>query len=170
MIPDGTSPDAIIIVVAFTMLVACVLMGGLFWYRFPDMPSRIMSSVRRTNPDDRSGSAPVAATSTIARQPIATPGNAVNAELSGNVVAGAVPNEAREIIRMQAKAEAVVKLLKSAKMTNKAEAIELIFECSRSGREGSMYKRAQTLVDAILDEHRYAPLDDQHRRTVDQAA
>lgn len=115
-------------------------------------------------------SAPVDQPSTNTRQPIVMPDNAVNAELSGNAVAAPIPTEARDIIRMQAKAEAVAKLIRSAKMTNKAEAIELIFECSRSGREGSMYKRAQALVDAILAEYKYPDLDDQHRRVAEQQA
>lgn len=98
-------------------------------------------------------SALVAATSTNDGQRTAMLGNADNPELSGNAVADPVPSEARDIIRMQAKAEDVVALLKSAKMTNKAEAIELIFNCSRSGRPNSTYQQAAALVDRLTDRY-----------------
>ena len=81
--------------------------------------------------------------------------NAINAELSGNAVAEQTPAEARDIIRMQAKAEAVVILLKKAKLTNKAEAIEAVFECSRTSRAGSPYQRALALVDPLLNDNPY---------------
>lgn len=96
---------------------------------------------------------PVATMTTPARQPIATPDNDDNAGLTDNAPATPIPSEAREIIRMQAKAEVVVKLLQSAKLTNKAEAIELIFECSRSSRAGSTYQQALAMVNGMIDRY-----------------
>lgn len=43
MIPEGTSPEAIIIVVVGTTLVGCGLMAALFWYRFPNMHKGIVN-------------------------------------------------------------------------------------------------------------------------------
>ena len=93
------------------------------------------------------------ATSTTALPVIAKPGNAGNAELPGNAGNAALPDDARDIIRMHAKAEAVVALLKSGKLTNKAETIELIYGCSRSGRPNSTYQQALALVDQQMDRY-----------------
>lgn len=46
MIPEGTSPEAIIIVVVGTTLVGCGLMVALFWYRFPNMHKGIVNLFR----------------------------------------------------------------------------------------------------------------------------
>lgn len=119
----------------------------------PDAPSAdrcIMSRPASMRRPKRARQARVAATLPSAGQRIAMPGNAGNEALPGNGVATPLPDAARDIIRMQAKAEAVVALLESKKLTNKAEAIELIFGCRRSGRDGSPYKQAQALVDAQL--------------------
>lgn len=65
-----------------------------------------------------------------------------------------MPIEARDAIRAAAidlgKAQAVAELIKSGKLSNKAEAIEKVFGCSRSSREGSPYQRALALVDPLL--------------------
>jgi hypothetical protein len=78
-------------------------------------------------------------------QGIATPGNAVNAALTGNTL----PDEAREIIRFQRAVEAVVALIGSGKV-GQTEAIEIIFGCKRSGRADSPYARARAAVQAQL--------------------
>lgn len=130
----------------------------------------VMSSAGGDAAADAAIAAPVAATSTDERQPIATPGNAGNTGLSGNAVAGPIPPEARDIIRMQAKAEVVVALLKSAKLTNKAEAIELVFNCSRSGRPNSVYQQALALVDPLTDRYpQRTPEQEQSRRDLELA-
>lgn len=95
---------------------------------------------------------PVAAIAEKPAQLIVMPGNDGNEALPGNA---AIPPAARDIIRMQAKAEAVALLLKSAKLTNKAEAIETAFECKRSGRKESTYARALELVNPILEANKY---------------
>jgi hypothetical protein len=135
-------------------LLACLIAFGVMWWLFFHYTRpRDMSTSDDAPAAKKAVSDPVAATSTNDGQRIATPGNADNAELSGNAVADPIPSEARDIIRMQARAEAVVALLKSAKMTNKAEAIELIFNCSRSGRPNSTYQQAVALVDALIDRY-----------------
>jgi hypothetical protein len=95
----------------------------------------------------------VAATTQTALPGSTVTGNAVNAALPGNAVNAALPADVRDIIRQQAQAEAVVRLLTSKKLSNKAETIELIFECSRSGRPNSPYQRALVLVDGMLDRY-----------------
>lgn len=116
-------------------------------------PLSFMSHQEPAGVEDAIVAAPVAATSTTTRQPIATPDNAVNAALSGNAVDGVIPSEARDIIRMQAKAEIVAKLLTTAKFTNKAEAIEFVFDCSRSGRPNSTYQQALALVEPLINRY-----------------
>lgn len=116
--------------------------------RTPPPPlRRVMSRPASMRPSARVA-ARVAATSTIALPGIAKPGNAINAGLTGNAE---LPGESRDIIRMQAKAEAVAALLRSGKLTNKAEAIELIFDCRRSGRATSAYQQALALVDRQIE-------------------
>ena len=85
-----------------------------------------------------------------AEQPIAIGNNADNGALTGNAVDRAlVPEEAREIIRFQAKIEAITALLSSGKVTNKAEAIEQVFACSRTSKSkpDSPYQRALRALD-----------------------
>jgi hypothetical protein len=61
MIPDGTSPEAIVIVIVIATLVGCSLMAALFWYRFPESHKKIvnrfqvvMSPARsQTEPDEQ---------------------------------------------------------------------------------------------------------------------
>lgn len=78
-----------------------------------------------------------------AGQGVAKPGNPVNDGLPGNVL----PEEVREIMRFQAKVEAVENILKSGKI-GQVEAIEFVFECKRSGRPESVYARAVAAVKA----------------------
>jgi hypothetical protein len=46
MIPDGTSPEAIVAAVVITALVGCGLMAALFWYRFPESHKKIVNHFR----------------------------------------------------------------------------------------------------------------------------
>ena len=142
--------------VQFGLLMLMLLFGvaGLavrWWGAWVD--ARDMSSAEEVPAPAPPVAEPVAAMLPEAVDRSLTPGNAVNAELPDNAV---VPAEAREIIRTQAKAEAVAALLKSAKLTNKAETIEIVFGCSRSGRPGSPYARAVVAVDALIE--RFPPL------------
>lgn len=130
----------------------------------------VMSSDEDEDALDRVVAAPVAATSTNGGQLIATPDNEVNDGLSGNAVADLIPSEARDIIRMQVRAEIVVELLKSAKFTNKAEAIEFVFKCSRSGRPNSTYQQAVTLVDQLTERYpQRTPEQEQARKALELA-
>jgi hypothetical protein len=78
-------------------------------------------------------------------QGIAKPGNAVNAELTGNVL----PDQAREIIRFQRAIEATSAIIGSGEL-GQTEAIEIIFGCKPSGRADSPYARARAAVQAQL--------------------
>ena len=109
--------------------------------------------------------APVAATARNALPGSTEPSTSVNDPLPGNVVAGLVPVEARDIIRMQAHAETVVKLLGAAKFTNKAEAIEFVFSCSRSGRPNSKYQQAVKLVDELTERYPQRTPEQEQRRS-----
>lgn len=46
MIPDGTSPEAIVAVVVIAALVGCGLMAALLWYRFPESHKKIVSHLQ----------------------------------------------------------------------------------------------------------------------------
>lgn len=110
---------------------------------YDDQP--IMSSDRSDLPADRSRADRLPATSTNGGQRIATQGNAGNTELPGN----ALPEAAREIVRFQAKVEAVLAIVESGKV-GQVEAIERIFVCKRSGRAESVYARARAAVEAQI--------------------
>ena len=85
------------------------------------------------------------ATSTIEGQRVATPSDAVNAELPDN----ALPEEARAIIRFQQQVEGVINIVESGKI-GQIEAIERIFGGKRSGRADSPYARARAAVEAQM--------------------
>jgi hypothetical protein len=104
-----------------------------------------MSSTDAESTAEEPIAAPLPATATNDGQRIAMPGNAVNAELPGNVL----PEAAREIIRYQVKVEDAVKLIQSGKI-GQTEVIELVFNCKRSGRADSPYGKARAAVLAQL--------------------
>lgn len=111
-----------------------------------------MSSSEAQNTPSEGVAAPVAQPATEAAQLIARPCNDANAELTRNAEAQRLPDEVRDIIRRQALAEAVATLLKEKRLSNKAEAIELVFGPGhgRNSRAGSKYMQALTMVDALL--------------------
>jgi hypothetical protein len=79
-------------------------------------------------------------------QGIATPGNAVNEPLTGNAP---LPEAVRDIIRFQAKIEALAELIGAGKVPQ-AEGIEIVFHCKRSGRPESPYARARAAIQVHL--------------------
>ena len=93
--------------------------------------------------------------------PIAMGNNAVNEELTVNPGdAGAVnssgnfiPSEARELIRFQAKAEAIAELINAGLLTNQAKAIEAVYHCSRtsSKRPETPYQKAKLLIEQLIN-------------------
>ena len=88
-------------------------------------------------------------------------GNAVNAELPGNVL----PEEVREIVRFWANVEAVEAVIKTGKI-GQTEAIEAVFRCKRSGRPDSPYSRAHAAIQArMTTEPRYRPLTAEQEAT-----
>lgn len=113
--------------------------------------SYFMSRIIVTWPEDDDVAA-VAEEGEEAATPIATPCNNDNEALPRNPPATPepLPEEARAIIRQQAKAEAVAALLRAKKLTNMAEAIELVFSVSRNSRAGSAYMLAKASVEELL--------------------
>ncbi len=80
-------------------------------------------------------------------QLIATTSNAINQELNDNSL---LPEEAREIIRFQAKVEALADLIKLGQVSNMAKGIEGVFHCSRSGKEDSTYQQVRRLLEPLI--------------------
>lgn len=116
----------------------------------------VMSRPMTTPPANRPIASPVDQRSTSAVQPMATTSNAINQELNNNSL---LPEEAREIIRFQAKVEALAELIKSGQITNMAKGIEAAFGCSRSGKEDSVYQRARRALDPLVTSApQYRPL------------
>lgn len=150
MIPDGTSPEAIVAALVFTLFVFGLLAVWLFWYRLPDwvrlLPTRIMSRVASERTKNHTVVSPVVQRSTSADQLIATTGNAINSELSDNSL------EARDIIRFQAKAEALAALIRDGQVTNIAKGIEKTFQCSRSSKDDSTYQKALRLIKPLIQD------------------
>jgi uncharacterized membrane protein len=113
----------------------------------------VMSSEAENAVTQKSVAAPVAGELSEGAQPIATTGNAINKELSGNAIAQPlIPEEARDIIRFQAKIEVLAELIKAGDVSNKAMGIEHAFKCSRTSREDSVYQKARRALDPLLDE------------------
>lgn len=109
--------------------------------------ARAMSSLRPRVSPDRAVAPPVDQQLREAIQPIATTGNAINQELNDNAL---LPEEAREIIRFQAKVEALADLINSGQVSNMAKGIEGVFHCSRSGKEDSIYQKARRTLDPLV--------------------
>lgn len=108
---------------------------------------------------------PLPATSTIDGQSIAKPGNAVNEELTGNML----PEAAREIIRFQTRVEDVIAVVESGKL-GQVEAIERIFKVKRSGRPDSPYARARAAVEAQMKPQRRELVGDMIERVQREVA
>lgn len=80
-------------------------------------------------------------------QRIAMPDNEDNAPLPDNPV---LPEEVRDIIRFQAKAEALAALIRDGQVGNMAKGIERVFQCSRSSKESSTYQQARRALAPLL--------------------
>jgi hypothetical protein len=78
-----------------------------------------------------------------AGQPITKPGNGVNDGLPGNML----PEEVRELLRFWAMVDAAERVIAGGKV-GQTEAIELVFNCKRSGRPDSIYGRAVAAIRA----------------------
>lgn len=118
------------------------------WFAADD--TDVLSSRASAAAPDQAVVSPGCQRATEAGHRMAITHNADNAALSDNTVAHAVlPEAAREIIRFQAKVEAVATLLASGRLTNKAEAIEQVFGCSRSSKPESVYQRANRALSVI---------------------
>jgi len=136
---------------------AVVSVIGLLIFIFDDRPELAaairrrlagpsdMSSTHADRPSKESVADHLPITATSLGQRSATTGNAVNTLLPGNVL----PEEAREIIRYQAKVEALSALISAGKVPQ-TEGIELVFDCKRSGRADSPYGKARAAVQAQL--------------------
>lgn len=96
---------------------------------------------------DRPVAPPVAPAHEKAGQLIATTDNEDNDELPEQQQ---LAEEVREIMRFQAKAEALAMLYRSGQVSNLAKAIETTFECSRSSKEDSTYQKAKRVIDPLI--------------------
>ena len=157
------------VVTCFVALAAALLVpAGIIRAWFPVLrekfASMIMSYREERAPAHKGIAGSFAPTLQQDWQPTTTPDNAVNNQLSGNDVAALIPSEARDIIRMQAKAEVAAKLITTAKFTNKAEAIEFTFGCSRSGRPNSAYQQALRLVEPLINPYPQRTADQERQR------
>jgi hypothetical protein len=76
--------------------------------------------------------------------------NAGNAS-AGNVQLDILPTEIRDMIRFQAKAEAVADLMNAGIVGNQAKTIEAVFHCARasSSRPESTYQKALGLITRL---------------------
>lgn len=109
--------------------------------------SEITSSRQASPHPNRPVAPPVAQSHQRAGQLTATTDNEDNDELSGNNL---LPEEVRDIIRFQAKVEALATLYNSGQVTNLAKAIEEAFKCSRSSKEESTYQRVKRTLDPLI--------------------
>lgn len=149
----------LLFIIAFISLTVLWGIGGispLTLLRFVFGNADIMSRQDDRDFGDRVVAPPVDQQLSEAKQPIATTDNEVNNELSVNVI---VPEAARDIIRFQAKVEALAALIKDGQVTNMAKGIERTFGCSRSSKEGSTYQQAlRALQPLIKDQPRFPEL------------
>jgi hypothetical protein len=120
----------------------------------------VMSRARASSGIDPAVDPQVAATSTNDDQRIAMGGNGVNDLLTGNDIGLA---GARDIIRRQAKLEALAALVKAGKVPQ-AEGIEIVFACTRSGRADSPYSKARAELLRLLEPPQYPPLTPEQRQ------
>lgn len=150
-----------------TILIALVLtpvvarrISRAWGLRLPVWPARwprvrlvVLSSSAAPAPPDTGVAPPVAGPTAEASNRIATPDNAVNAPLPttpvARSVADTIPAEAREIIRLQAQAEVLARLIKAG-LIGQTAAIEKGLECSRSSRADSRYQQALVLIKPLL--------------------
>ena len=109
--------------------------------------ARAMSSRRPWVSSDRAVAPPVDQQATSAVQPIATTDNAINPGLNDSAL---LPEEAREIVRFQAKIEVLADLIKDGQVSNMAKGIEKGLHCSRSGKEDSTYQRARRALEPLV--------------------
>lgn len=136
------------------------LLPGVGWYE-------ITSTSDDDEAPENGEKSHLAATSTNAVNGIATPNNGGKGELPGNGPAALLDTvspditAAREMIRRQAKLEALAALIR-AKKVPQADGLEIVFSCTRSSRAGSVYKEALEALKPMI-EQTYRPLDEQHR-------
>lgn len=126
-----------------TFLIAGAVVIVFVWDR---MRGFVMSRIIGETDTDEAPATLLPATLPEAGQGAAKPGNAINDTLPGNVL----PDEAREVVRFWAKVEAAEAIIAGGKI-GQVEAIELIFDCKRSGRPESIYARAVSAIKARSD-------------------
>lgn len=114
--------------------------------------SGVMASTARREAPVIRVDPPVDQQSTLAVQRMAIAGNEVNRELN------LLPEEAREIIRFQAKVEVLADLLADGQLSNKAKAIERTFHCARSGKPDSLYARVNRALEPMTMKPRFPEL------------
>lgn len=178
MIPSGTPPEEIVIVVVMASVVAFVLLAALFWFSRPRSADQPKTDRPLSHPSiagivmsrllDRIGT--IGGGATVLANPeesglqgVAMERNAPNDPLAGQALGAApandlddiTPAEARAIIRQQARAEAIVAILKAAEAgkvksaSDSAGLIEAVSGAARTSRPGSPYTHLKTVVDDL---------------------
>jgi hypothetical protein len=109
----------------------------------PSVIAQIMSTLLGSAGPIATPARPLPATGREAGQGVAKPCQGVNTELPGNML----PEEIREVMRFWAKVEAAEQIIAGGKI-GQVEAVELIFNCKRSGRADSIYGRAVAAIKA----------------------
>lgn len=145
----------------------------------PSIGDVIMSRLQGSAGPIESGARGLAASPAEGLQPVAMPCKGANVGLArqalddhaANGLDDITPAEARAIIRQQARAEAIVAILKAAEngkvksAGDQAGLIEAVSGASRTSRAGSPYTALKAVVDDLRGKNgpRYPELDEQHR-------
>lgn len=109
----------------------------------PSKMSLIMSTLLGAAGPIEPPATPLPTPPPIEAQRMAKLGNVVNTELPGNML----PEEIREVVRFWAMVESAERIIAGGKV-GQTEAIELVFNCKRSGRPDSPYARARAALNA----------------------
>jgi hypothetical protein len=109
----------------------------------PSLLADLMSLILGQAGPVEAATTPLPAPPPIEAQRMAKPGNGVNDALTGNML----PEEVRDVVRFWAMVESAERIIAGGKI-GQTEAIELVFNCKRSGRADSLYARARSALNA----------------------
>lgn len=131
------------------------------WYRFVWFEDVVMSHEDALDASEIAGDTTTSTSGNQGGNRIAMPGKAANSELPDNT---AVLEQAT----FAARVDAVIAVLGTGKI-GQTEAIERIFNCSRSSRSTSMYAQARSAVQARIATQKpaYPPLNPEQQATRD---
>jgi hypothetical protein len=131
------------------------------WYRFVWFEDEVMSNDDALDASEIPSDTTTSTSDNQGGNRIAMPGKAVNSELPDNAAA-------MEQASFAARVDAVIAVLGTGKI-GQTEAIERIFNCSRSSRSTSIYAQARAAVQARMAMHKpaYPPLSPEQQATRD---